>query len=349
MRTVLRWGEQDRRSWTFVAPIGNLVLGDAVNRELRVNRVSFVDRGKLPFVRRRLGFHRRISDIDRGKGNSSFFKKAATYAVLRHRGAPQQVEEACLKTIRDELAIVSLSYLVYAKRKHVSFPALLGRHNVRPVQFVIVNSDNPSGIAVGASVTSPQGILLNGRWALSQSARTFHKLTQILSRSISVDARWRSELQRASILIGEGLESEDRAMSFLKNMIALESLLTRRGDRVSNTLPIRARAFLGWVGLWEVENHEQRIEEIYKKRNALVHSGDKDGVKSEDLVFSDDLLFNLITNLVSFPELFRSKETIIRFSNKVAAEHQAGNTEEVRPKGLIYTRSRYRKEDLERL
>jgi hypothetical protein len=350
MRTVIRWGEQDHQSWTFVTPISNLVLGDAVDREIRINKVLFVDRDKLPYIRRRIGFHSRVSKIDSRKGDSNFFKLARAYAVIRYTGAPTEVENACLKIIRDELAILNLSYLGYAKRKKVSFPAMRGEHSLPLLKFVLLNAKDSSGVGVAKSSRHPNGLFLDGRWAKSQSARTFHGLVAILSKSIQVHPQWRRDLQRAAILVGESLETRDRAMSFLKNMIALESLLTRRGDKISDTLPTRAMAFLGWVDYWNTENYEQKIDEIYRKRNTLVHAGDKESIQPEDLVFTDDLLFNLITNLVTFPDLFGSKEKIIAFSKRVEMQVETvDQDQEVRPLGLRFSRPVYQPKDLENL
>lgn len=349
MRTEATRGKPDNQPWSFVVPIGNLVLGDIVGRELRVNRVIFVDRDKLPYVRRRLGFYFRVSELDRRKDNSNFFKKANTYAIVRHTGCPQQVESACLKILREELAMLNLSYLGYAKRKQVSFPAIVGEHRINTFGFVLTNPKTSATVAVSKSAVNPNGLLLDGRWALSRSARTFKSLIKIFSKSVKVSPEWKEDLRKASILVGEGLKSEDRAMSFLKNVIALETMLTVRGDKVADTLSTRAKAFLGWVGFWDTEKFEQRIERIYQKRNALVHSGDKYGVDPEDLIFTDDLLYNLIANLVSFPGVFGSKKKIVDFSEKVEAERILGLPSKVRPKGLSFSRSLYREKDLEEL
>jgi hypothetical protein len=91
-------------------------------------------------------------------------------------------------------------------------------------------------------------------------------------------------------------------------------------------------------------------DEIYRKRNRLVHAGDKDSIEPEDLVFTDDLLFNLITNLVSFPDLFGSKGKIISFSKKVEMQGETvALDQEIRPLGLRFSRPTYQPKDLEKL
>ena len=50
-------------SWTFLVPIGNLVLTEAVGREFNVDRVTFVHRDRLPLVREKLGLGERVSEL----------------------------------------------------------------------------------------------------------------------------------------------------------------------------------------------------------------------------------------------------------------------------------------------
>jgi hypothetical protein len=129
-------------------------------------------------------------------------------------------------------------------------------------------------------------------------------------------------------------------------MIALELLLTKQGDKVNETLPTRAEAFLGWTGFWAVENFADRIQKIYGKRCKLVHQGERDLIKRKDLLFTDDLLFNLLVNIVGHHLIFSNKESIIEFSNKVQAEHLLGVKPKTRPKTLHYVHNYYSEEIL---
>jgi hypothetical protein len=56
-------------------------------------------------------------------------------------------------------------------------------------------------------------------------------------------------------------------------MIAIESLLTRQGDKYSDALPKRIEAFLGWSGYWSINGYEDRIHDLDRKRCELVHAG----------------------------------------------------------------------------
>ena len=76
-------------------------------------------------------------------------------------------------------------------------------------------------------------------------------------------------------------------------MIAIETLLTSQGDSYSSVLPKRVEAFIGWTTAWAIGDFENRIQGAYKKRCAFVHAGKFDGLTVRDLVFSDDILFNV--------------------------------------------------------
>jgi len=150
-------------------------------------------------------------------------------------------------------------------------------------------------------------------------------------------------------MVGQSQCSNDLAQAFLWNMIVLEMLLTERGDKYPEILPKRIEAFLGWVGYWSVDNYEQRIKDVYKKRCRFVHDGNRDQIEVSDLLFTDDLLLNLLANLVTHPKVFSSKDDVIKFADKVEAEHTLGINTKVRPKTLRFFSHSYTDEDLQEI
>jgi hypothetical protein len=145
-------------------------------------------------------------------------------------------------------------------------------------------------------------------------------------------------------MIGESIGTADLLKSFLWNWIALEMLLTRQDDKVEEMLPKRAEALLGWartsvnpdMTLWQAREYDARIRRVYKKRNALVHRGQRNAITHEDVEFTDHLLLNLLGNLVAFPELFPSKQALVEFSEKVEAERILKVKPRVRPRDLKF-------------
>ena len=142
-------------------------------------------------------------------------------------------------------------------------------------------------------------------------------------------------------MVGKSLSTYDAPDAFLWNMIALESLLTRQGDKYTDAIPERIEAFLGWVGYWAERKYEERIRAAYLARCKLVHEGDASGVTNEMLLFTDDLMLNLFFNLTRHSKLFHSKEAVVTFAERVKAERVLGLKGKVRPKTLRALASRY--------
>ena len=148
-------------------------------------------------------------------------------------------------------------------------------------------------------------------------------------------------MRKAAILVGKGLSTYDVPDAFLWNMIALESLLTRQGDKYVDAIPERIEAFMGWVGFWTERGYKGRIGEAYKVRCKMVHEGDVRGVTEELLLFTDDLMLNLLVNLTRHPKRFYSKDAVVAFADRVKAGDTLGLKWKVRPKTLRVMSSRY--------
>jgi hypothetical protein len=80
--------------WVFIAPVANLYLRDAVNGELRVDRVLFVSAKKLPRIRRRLRIPFPMSTWRHVCQET--FKDAPSFAVIHHTGKPEELLPKCL-------------------------------------------------------------------------------------------------------------------------------------------------------------------------------------------------------------------------------------------------------------
>lgn len=338
--------QEKEGDWIFLTPVGNLVLTNSVNKEFKVDRVLFVDQKKLPRIRKRLGLNARVSEIKKSTAHTNFFEHANTYAVMRTKGRPVDLETECFRTIRDALSILALSQLGYSKRRFVGQLSLLGEHKVPSIEHFFLNKNDSSKLTKAQLTKNPSPLILDERWNKFQKQMFFTNLMKILSKERQVAPNWRKDLRKASILVGQSINSNDVSTSFLWNMIALELLLTKGGEKHFDILPKRAEAFLGWIGYWQTQNYEERIKEVYRKRSMLVHQGAREIVTKKDLLFTDDLLLNLFVNLVKFPTLFGSKEKIVEFAEKVEAEHKLGIKSKVQPNGLGFFSRKYTEKDL---
>jgi hypothetical protein len=315
------------------------MLTKTVNHELQIDRVLFLGASKFNRVRSRFGIKKRISDLP--EYLRKFFESAPTLAVVRYSsGKPRDLKPFCFQMVRDALRLLASSLLGYGGRDSNRRFVVLGEAGPGVGKYFFVNPENPL-VTVGEELFYlPHELVIDKTWKQYHKKFFFLKLLAILDKKVKVQSRWRENLRRVAILIGESLSARDTASAFLWDMIALEMLLTQQGDKYRDVLPKRIEAFLGWAGWWHQRNFARRIDEIYTLRCKLVHDGDADGITRDHLKFADDLLLSLLTNLVNHHSVFPSKQAVLEFSEKVAAEHLLGVKPKVRPKRLIITTSR---------
>jgi hypothetical protein len=338
-------------TWLFLAPIRNLHIGKAVDFEFTVNRVTFIDASRLAKRRKRYGFNRPISEIKkRYKGIlDRFFEGEKTFATLRLTGNGKDLKQRFINQINDELSIISLSQLGYSRRRHNASPALSkgktsGHRSSLMFNLTVGTSCQPNEL-VGKFVP----LTLDENWKNFQKRVFFYDLLKIISGKTQVAPKWRVDITNAAILAGQSQSGQDVPQCFLWNMIALETLLTQRDDKYSEKLPERTEAFLGWAKDWKVKNFEEKIKDIYNKRCLFVHTGQRDHIGIADILFSDDLLLNVLNNIVRHLSIFRSKKKLIEFSEKVRAEHILGIKTKVRPKTFRFMQPIYTEKDLEKI
>lgn len=308
-------------NWTFVIPVKNLILTKAVNREFRVNRVTFVNRDKLPYIRKRLGFGAPISELKKKVSNRHFFEESTTFAVVRQCGEGENLEHTCLRLVREEASILAASQLGYSKRGQTVPIAPTGEVWTSEVRYrVVSDEESVSGGYLFKATSSSGQVVLDGRIKGHLDRAFFTNLLKIMHGDIPVEESWRKELCRVALLVGESVASDDLLKSFLWNVSAIEMLLTKDEKGVIDILPRRAEALLGWVAFWEFDNYEDRIRDVYLQRNRLLHGGHREEITRQKLAFTDHLLVNLLSNLIGQSKPFRSKDEVIQYSKALEAE-----------------------------
>ncbi len=349
--TTIKEIESTDGTWLFLAPVRNLNIGTAVDFEFTVNQVTFVDASRLAKRRKRYGFNYPISEIKkRYKGIiNRFFHEEKTFATLRLTGKGKDLKQRFINQINDELSIISLSQLGYSRRSHNSSPVLSKEKILGQRSSLMFNLSADTSYQPNEVVGKIGSLNLDERWRNFQKKVFFYDLLKIISGKTKVAPNWRKDIMNASILAGQSQSGHDIPQCFLWNMIALETLLTQRDDKYSEKLPERTEAFIGWAKDWKVKNFEAKIKDIYKKRCLFVHTGQRDHISIADILFSDDLLLNVLNNIVRHPRIFRSKGRLIEFSEKVQAEHLLGIKPKIRPKTLQLIRPRYTEKDFEKI
>lgn len=343
--------DDKRTEWIFVVPVSGLALTNAVQREITVGRVTFVHAQKLRRTWRRFGFPKPLSHIRRAHRGvlDRVFREQPTLAILRHTCTPREGTASCLRMIREALAILAVSQLGYAKRRFIAAPSIAGEAPRKWHSYLLIDTGNSSWLQHDAAVGRFGSLILDSGWAQYQRKVFFSRLLDILEGRVRVTDGWKRDLRNAAVLAGQSQVSDDLPQAFLWNMIALELLLTDRGDSQASALPQRIEAFIGWVGFWKTHDYAEAIRSLYEKRCKLVHQGQREVISIRDLLFSDDLLLNVFHNLVRHPRIFKSKRDVVLFADRVKAEHLLGVKPRVRPKTMRFLSRRYSAEDYERI
>lgn len=334
-------------TWLLVVPVSNVVLTSAVNFELRLEHVTLIDATRLPYRRRRFGFLQRISALRRGTQGflDRFFSDEKTFALVRRTGPLDDLEIRTLGLVRDELALLALSQLGGSKRWDFAPVSLAGERPHAARSYLFLDTKNGGWTQPNKRIGGGRPLKLDDDWKRFAKDLFFDKYLRVLRGDYRIGKGWRRDLRNAGVLAGQSQDTIDLPQAFLRNMVAIELLLTTQTDKHVDALPQRAEAFLGWTGFWDSEGYEAKIRAVYEKRCRLVHQGDRQCVAVEDLYFTDDLLLNLLMNIVGHIDLFHSKQAVVNFAKKVEASHILGTSTDVRPRTFRSVRRSYSDRD----
>lgn len=333
--------------WLYITPIYRLEIGNVLHGEILIGRVMFVDIKKLPRIRKRIGLPVVVSAIEKRIKPTNFFEESKTYAILKVKGVPELMENECRRKVEDAVNILSASQLGFCSRSSNSqFGLIKQRSNIIRLFINKTIFESHLNKSVENKVLP---FRLDSDWQGFHKDFFFFDFLKILPNTRAIQKKWKDTIVRSVIMVGKSMQSRDLEYCFLWNMIVIEMLLTEQGDKYSTTLPERAEAFLGWVGYWEEKKFEERIRSLYSKRCQFVHDGNSANITVQDVLFTDDLVFNLLLNIINHIHLFPCKESVINFSKKVQAEKLLGVQPKVQPKTLKFMNRDLNREDLKRL
>lgn len=305
-------------------------------KEFKIGRVTFISIKRLHSIRKKIGIQNPLSqykfirEID-----PKSLSKCETFAIIRFNNSSQELREEVFNEINDALNILALSELGYCKRYEHTLPLNHGFNEKSNLSYYSIGYDNISNFWGFRKQGNIRPFEFDNGWSDYHKKGFFFKLVKIINKEILVsNGKWNKTLKRCAIMAGQSQSSKNLVQAFLWNMIVLEGLLTKHGDRHSKALPKRIESFIGWVGFWETDNYQDKIKEIYQKRCDIVHDCNYSNLEIKDLLFSDDLVLNVLDNIINHITLFQSKEDLIKFTDKVEAEHVLGIKGKTRPKTL---------------
>lgn len=344
--------KQTKGLWLFMAPVKGFIIDDSMNGELTLSQITFVNAKKLPSARKKLGFTCRISELKNitGLGFPAFLTESNVFAVHKLGGKGSLQEEVFLNLVREELCFLALSQLAYSRRASNSQLALVGEYKTGANKWFMWNLITDYKINNAERSGKIHALKIDKNWHENSKYGFFYDLMKIISgQELSCEVSWIADLRRAAYLAGKSQMTSDLVQAFLWNVITLEILLTSSDDKISNSLPERVEAFIGWASDWSIDGYVERIRSIYKKRCGFVHSGKFDSISIDDLLFTDNVLVNVFYNIVKHIDIFNNKNAVFEFSEKIKAEKLLGLKSSVRPKTFNFIKIHYSENDYKKI
>lgn len=332
--------------WLFLAPVSGFSFSGDVKQELTIGEVTFLTEKRLIHTRKRFGFEEPISSLKKKLSHHKFFEEYKTYAVYVSGGTGKKVKTEFLKAVENSLKILSLSQLGWGRRSSNANLALLRETRLGHLSYLTFNLSESDSIFSQSKVGKHMTLNIDQRWTDFQYKHSFFRqLLNVYAGKASISDAWRENIVNAAIIAGESQSSTDLAHAFLLNMIAIETLLTRPGDKHSDRLPERVEAFIGWNTNWKTAKYEEKIRRAYKKRCDFVHAGQTGDINVSDVLFTDILLLNIFHNILKHLKKFTSKDELVDFSKRVQAEKFLSMKSKQRPKSITFINPHYSGKD----
>jgi len=328
---------QDKNdNWVLIIPIYGIKLTKEINHEIKISNVTFISAKKLSRVRKKFNIKKRISELD-----TTFFKdwNHHTYAIIQQTGTISDIKYNLYKIVEKELNIFLSSFFYFKRRDFFHEVSHMGLGRYATMHSFFISSTN--------SIWSHQGKAINlieyktdNLWIKNMKERHFFfKLLKFINKKNKFP-----EIKKVSTLIGKSFNSNDIVDAFLYNMIIIETLLTTTKDKQLEAIISRLSVFFDWLDFWNT-NSKNKIKELYKKRNDYVHNLDYENISIDDLLYTDEIIYNLITNILNHGEIFYSKKALINFTKKIEAERTLGIKTKLTPKTFQYTGDTMRKQN----
>jgi len=343
--------------WLFIVPIRGLLLTKEVNNELKVGNVLFVSKERLPRIRKRLGIPLVISKLGKiGIDNpeslerriNDFFKSSKTFAITHFSGTPKNNEIQNIRKIEKAINLVPFSKLGYSTRNFKQKIEIKSSDKILYNEKIYIDKNNKR-LSINFNSLHTIPLELNSTWKKFQRRFFYFQLLKIVNGEQKIKRKWKNTLISTANLIGKSINSHDIPEAFLRNVIAMEMLLVNQNEKIKEKLIERSAYLLEWYKDWSENKLPEKIEALYKKRCDFVHDGDTENISKEDLIFSDDLLFNLINNIFRNIDKIDSKGSLIDFSNKYQCEKKLGLKSKLQFGRFEYMKKEYRDLDIENL
>lgn len=323
------------RNYILIYPVYNLKISKDIGGEIRIERVLFISKEKIPRVRKRLGFRQKISEMKKpwtGHYTPKIFEEAPSFAIIKFKALPKEPEVEPINKIKDAIWILASSQFHTQRYKIRHFGLSKRQANIIAI-YTLYDKKIKSGIRAFKQVSPVEPYELDKNWKRYNKNHFFFYLLGILNKktNVSINYKWRKSIRDAAILAGKSHFSKDLPQAFLYNFIAIDNLLSIPGEGYPNCLIERLNGLFGWLTKERPEAWESSLKRLYKLRCDMVHKGDTTDIRTEDLINSDGILYNLLYNICRFIKVFPNRQSLVTLSKKVEARRILNQKVKERP------------------
>jgi len=322
------------KDYSLIVPIYNLEISQELYGEFKIGDVLYSSVDKLPRIRNRLNIPYPISEYKNKLKHSKIFDESKVYACIRTKREKDSSLAKEYKRLKESIYLLASSqhYHLSRNRKYY-FGGPEYKDFIIDGYYLFENNKKGHFYFHSGLQNKIEPYRLDKKFISYSKHHFFHYLIAIINNpaKYKIKQDWYHTLRRAGILAGQSQFAKSLSDAFLFDMIALETLLTRRGDKFPDEIINRLISFFGWYTSENRRPWENLIKRLYDVRCSLVHDGRQMDLCMRDLLNADKLLSNLLECLCRITKTIKSKEDIIAFSEKLKARQTLG-MKIVRPK-----------------
>lgn len=236
-------------------------------------------------------------------------QKTQAFAVVRRQGRQGDLMKSAFKEVREAAQILASTDAFYSER-HMNSGFNLQGYPVVTAQnahFLDTATDSITGTSNQRGALMP--FTLDASWYdLIKNIGLIELFSAITDATL--DDAWRRQIRRGAACIGRSLMSLERSDAFLYNIFAMETLLTKPGERSGRMLAKRIKGMTGWHLKVHRPKYDDELKDIFETRCDAVHDAKYENLTAEHLLLADLYAKNSLLNVVNNRTVFKNKDSL---------------------------------------
>jgi len=296
-------------------------------RPLRIGGVTFAQSTYVKYLARRNSMSYFLN-TDYGK--NALQDPTKIFACTWMSGDPDNAVDKALQVIRDKIDILSASRLTFHSRSKTPIIGLTGECTIGTRKSIHLDLTKQTWTIQSQLTNHPLKLTIDKFWKEFNRRHYFRHFISKTTADEILSSKWKTALHTAVSLIGR-LNNRNKTEAYILNMIALEILISKSGEKYKVFMPEFLNSLFDWNEFWN-EHFSGELSSIYDARNKFVHDGNAVEITDRRLFLLDYILFNLLDNIYKNPSTFKSKEALLKVSELIRAGKIVGTRKSFLPK-----------------